>query len=428
MLGLLILPLIEMTKQVYINIKELVQVRPLPVTPLTGTEFQHVPSMLNAFLVIENNTVVDFGNMESFDPAFYPTHDLIDMLGRFVLPAFCDSHTHAVFARPRETEFVDKIKGLSYQEIAAKGGGILNSARHVQALSEDELFEISLPRVQELIAAGTGALEIKSGYGLTLSDELKMLRVIKRIKAHLDIPIKTTFLAAHALPEEYKSNKQGFIQAVVNQWIPNVISEVLADYIDLFCETGYFDAVDIELIAQAIQGSHLKLKVHVNQFNALGGIETAIKNNAVSVDHLEVMNPEDFHNLEKSNTIATALPSCSFFLSIPYAPLKDMISKNIAIALASDYNPGSTPSGNMNFVISLACTKQKLTPEQAFNAATINGAFAMEVSNEVGSITIGKKANLIITKKISSYSMIPYAFGSNLIDEVYINGKAILGS
>jgi imidazolonepropionase len=404
-----------MTKQVYINIKELVQVRPPSLAPLTGIEFQHVPSIPNAFLVIEDNTVIDFGNMDSFDSALYHAHDLIDLSGRFVLPAFCDSHTHAVFARPRETEFVDKIKGLSYQEIAAKGGGILNSARHVQALSEDELFEISLPRVQELIAAGTGALEIKSGYGLTLSDELKMLRVIKRIKAHLDIPIKTTFLAAHALPEEYKSNKQGFMQAVVNQWIPNVISEGLADYIDLFCETGYFDAVDLELIAQAIQGSHLKLKVHVNQFTAIGGIEEAVKNNAITVDHLEVLDTKDIVALKSGKTIATLLPACSFYLNIPFSPARDLINEGIPIALASDFNPGSSPASNLFFVWSLACIKMKLTPEESYNALTINAAFAMGVEATHGCIFKGYKGKLIVTNPAPSLAFFPYAFATNHI-------------
>ena len=399
----------------YINIKELVQVRPPSLTPLTGIEFQTVPSISNSFLVIEDNTVIDFGNMDSFDSALYHAHDLIDMSGRFVLPAFCDSHTHAVFARPRETEFVDKIKGLSYQEIAAKGGGILNSARHVQALSEDELFEISLPRVQALIAGGTGALEIKSGYGLTLSDELKMLRVINRIKAHLDIPIKTTFLAAHALPEEYKSNKQGFMQAVVNQWIPNVISEGLADYIDLFCETGYFDAVDIELIAQAIQGSLLKLKVHVNQFTAIGGIEEAVKNKALSVDHLEVLDVKDIAALKSGRTIATLLPACSFYLNIPFSPARDLIKEGIPIALASDFNPGSSPTSNLFFVWSLACIKMKLTPEEAYNALTINAAFAMGVEATHGSIFKGYKGKLIVTNPAPSLAFFPYAFATNHI-------------
>jgi imidazolonepropionase len=404
-----------MIKQVYINIKELVQVRPPSLTPLTGIEFQNVPSIPNAFLVIEDNTVIDFGNMDSFDKALYHAHDLIDMSGRFVLPAFCDSHTHAVFARPRETEFVDKIKGLSYQEIAAKGGGILNSARHVQVLSEDELFEISLPRVQALVAGGTGALEIKSGYGLTISDELKMLRVIKRIKSHLDIPIKTTFLAAHALPEEYKSNKQGFMQAVVNQWIPNVISEGLADYIDLFCETGYFDAVDVELIAQAIQGSHLKLKVHVNQFTAIGGIEVAVKNKALSVDHLEVLDSKDIVALKAGKTIATLLPACSFYLNIPFSPARDLIKEWIPIALASDFNPGSSPTSNLFFVWSLACIKMKLTPEEAYNALTINAAFAMGVESTHGCIFKGYKGKLIVTNPATSLAFFPYAFATNHI-------------
>ncbi len=396
----------------YINIKELVQVRTLPPSPLTGIEFQEVPSISNAFLVIENNTVVDYGNMDSYNPSFDHSHELIDMSGRFVLPAFCDSHTHAVFARPRETEFVDKIKGLSYQEIAAKGGGILNSARHVQALSEDELFEISLSRVQALIAGGTGALEIKSGYGLTLSDELKMLRVIKRIKAKVDIPIKTTFLAAHALPEEFRSNKQGFIEVVVNQWIPAVVSEGLADYIDLFCETGYFDAIDVELIAQAIQGTSLKLKVHVNQFTAIGGIQEAVKNEAVSVDHLEILDSNDLEALKLGKTIATLLPACSFYLNIPFSPARDLIAEGIPIALASDFNPGSSPTSNLFFIWALACIKMKLTPEEAFNALTINGAFAMGLETTHGAIFKGYKGKLIATNQVPSFAYFPYAFAS----------------
>jgi len=402
-----------MTKQVYINIKGLVQVRALPTTPLTGSEFQHVPIISNAFLVIENNTVLDFGSMESFISDEYQAEEIYDYSGRFVLPAFCDSHTHTVFARPRETEFVDKIKGLSYQEIAAKGGGILNSAKHVQALSEEELFEISLPRVQALVAGGTGALEIKSGYGLTLSDELKMLRVIKRIKAHLDIPIKTTFLAAHALPEEYRSNKQGFMKVVVDQWIPKVISEGLADYIDLFCETGYFDAVDIELIAQAIQGTHMKLKVHVNQFTAIGGIEEAVKNNAITVDHLEVLDAKDILALKSGKTIATLLPACSFYLNIPFSPARELMEEGIPIALASDYNPGSSPTSNLFFIWSLACIKMKLTPEEAFNALTINAAFAMGLETTHGAIFKGYKGKLIATKESPSLAFFPYAFATN---------------
>ncbi len=402
-----------MTKQVYINIREIVQVRPIPIAPLTGSQFQHVPSIPCAFLVIENNVVVDFGKMESFDHGLYDPQDLIDVSGRFIFPAFCDSHTHTVFAMPRDTEFTDKIKGLSYQEIAAKGGGILNSAKHVQALSEDELFEISLPRVKALIAGGTGALEIKSGYGLTLLDELKILRVIKRIKAIVDIPIKSTFLAAHALPDEYKSNKQGFIQAVVDQWIPHVIAEDLADYIDVFCETGYFDATDLELIAHAIQGSKMKLKVHVNQFTAIGGIQAAVKNEAVSVDHLEILDPKDLEALKSGKTIATLLPACSFFLNIPFSPARDLIKEGIPIALASDFNPGSSPTSNLFFVWSLACIKMKMTPEEAFNALTINAAFAMGLQSTHGTIYKGYNGKLIITNISPSLAFFPYSFASN---------------
>lgn len=404
-----------MTKKVYINIKELVQVRTLPPSPLTGIEFQQVPSISNAFLVLEDNSVLDFGSMDSFNIAAYHPHEIMDLTGCFVLPAFCDSHTHTVFARPRETEFVDKINGLSYQEIAAKGGGILNSAKHVQQMSEEELFDISLPRVHSLIEGGTGAVEIKSGYGLTLVDELKMLRVIKRIKEHVDIPIKTTFLAAHALPENYKTNKPGFIKLIANEWIPAVVSEGLADYIDLFCETGYFDAADIELIAQAIEGTPLKLKVHVNQFTAIGGVEVAVKRKAVSVDHLEVLDSKDFEALKLGETMATLLPACSFYLNIPFAPARELIKEGIPVALASDFNPGSSPTSNLFFVWSLACIKMKLTPHEALNALTINAAFAMGLEKTHGAIFKGYAGKLIITKPASSLAYFPYAFASNHI-------------
>jgi imidazolonepropionase len=407
-----------MNKKVLLNIQELLQVRQMPEKPLKGEELSYLSSIKNAYLVLHNNEVVGFGEMSELHQD--PIHDfeVIDASERFVLPAFCDSHTHAVFARYRETEFVDKIKGLSYQEIAAKGGGILNSARHVQAMSEDELFDVSLTRVKSLIASGTGALEIKSGYGLTLSDELKMLRVIKRIKERVDIPIKTTFLAAHALPEQYKSNKTGFIQLVLNEWIPTVVSEGLADYIDLFCETGYFDAQDIELIAQAIQGAQIKLKVHVNQFTAIGGIQEAVKHKAVSVDHLEVLDSKDIESLKLGETIATLLPACSFYLNIPFAPARELIKQGIPIALASDFNPGSSPTSNLFFVWSLACIKMKLTPEEALNALTINAAYAMGVNKTHGAIFKGYKGKIILTEKVSSLAYIPYAFGTNHIHQI----------
>ncbi|MFM7386811.1 MAG: imidazolonepropionase [Bacteroidota bacterium] len=407
-----------MNKKVLLNIQELLQVRQMPAKPLIGEEFKKLSKIKNAYLVLNDNEVEGFGEMSALNPEILQEAEVIDASGRLVFPAFCDSHTHAIFAAPREAEFVDKIMGLSYQEIAAKGGGILNSAKKVQSMPEDELFLLSLERVKQIIAGGTGALEIKSGYGLTLEDELKMLRVIKRIKEHLDIPIKATFLAAHAIPVEFQGNKEGFMAQVVHHWIPKVLEEGLADYIDLFCETGYFDARDIELIAEAIQGSSLKLKVHVNQFTAIQGIKTAVENKALSVDHLEVLEIENIMALQTGETIATLLPGCSFYLNIPFSPAKQLMKHGIPIALASDYNPGSSPTSNLFFVWSLACIKMKLTPEEALNALTINAAFAMGLESTHGTIFPGYKGKLIVTNKASSLAYIPYAFGANHIHQI----------
>jgi imidazolonepropionase len=405
------------------NIKSIYGVQETTNSPLKKSELNKFNFIENAFLVVNEGKIYDFGSMKEFNISNYQIKETIDCEGQFALPCYCDSHTHLVFATSREEEFVDRINGLTYEEVALRGGGILNSAAKLSNASEDDLYNDASIRLSNLIKLGTGAIEIKSGYGLSVEAEIKMLRVIKRLKSNFDIPIKATFLGAHAFPKLFKENKEGYIDLIINEMLPKIAQEKLADYVDAFCEVNYFTVEQTNKVLQAGAKYGLKPKVHVNQFNAIGGIKTAIDNGAVSVDHLEVMNDEDVNLLSNSNTIATALPSCSFFLGIPYAPVKDMIKNNIAVALATDYNPGSTPSGNMNFVISLACIQQKLTPEQAFNAATINGAFAMEVADQVGSITKGKKANIILTKKVKSLYYLPYSFGENCIDKVLINGK-----
>jgi imidazolonepropionase len=406
-----------------INIKELLQIRECNVLKVSGSEMKVLPTIKNAYLLIEDDTIVDYGSMT--DNIEFRADTIIDAKGKMVLPAWCDSHTHIVYAGHREQEFVDRINGLSYEEIANRGGGILNSAATLNDTSETELYNQSIKRVKEVMKLGTGALEIKSGYGLTMEAELKMLRVIKRIKQKFPIKIKATFLGAHALPYIYKDNKEDYLNLVINEILPRVAKEKLADYIDVFCEKGYFSLDDTERIIKAGKAYGLRAKIHVNQFNAFGGVALGVKYDALSVDHLEELNDEDITALKGSNTIPVALPSCSYFLSIPYTPARKLIDSGLPLALATDYNPGSTPSGNMNFVISNACIKMKMTPEEAINAATINGAYAMEISNMYGSITRGKKANLIITKPISSYNFLPYAFGDNHIDSVLINGEII---
>jgi imidazolonepropionase len=382
-----------------------------------------LPSIKNAYLVIEDNHIVDFGSMENC-PSI--TADvIIDATGKVVLPTWCDSHTHIVYAGNRVLEFVDRINGLSYEEIANRGGGILNSAKNLNETSEEELYQQSKVRLEEVMQLGTGAVEIKSGYGLTVEGELKMLRVIKRLSQNYPIKIKATFLGAHAFPAEYKDNHSGYIDLIVNEMLPKIAAENLADYIDAFCETGYFSVEETERIMEAGKNHSLIAKIHVNQFNAINGIAACVKYNALSVDHLEVVTDEDIDVLKNSETMPVALPSCSYFISIPYTPARKMLDAGLPLALATDFNPGTTPSGNMNFVVATACIKMKMTPEEAINAATINGAYAMGISDTHGSITIGKKANIIISKPITSYYQLPYAFGTNLIEEVFIEGKRI---
>ena len=406
-----------------INIRELIQVRDQNTLKVSGKDMQHLPTIKNAFLLIKNGEISDFGRMESCKNMV--ADKTIDATDKLVLPTWCDSHTHIVYAGNREQEFVDRINGLSYTEIANRGGGILNSAKTLQNTSEDDLYNQSVERVKNIIKLGTGALEIKSGYGLTLESELKMLRIIKRIKEHFPIKIKATFLGAHAFPEAYLNNKKGYIDLIINEMLPKIAEENLADFIDVFCEEGYFSLEDTETILSAGKQYGLIPKIHVNQFNAFGGVAMGVKHNALSVDHLEELTQEDINALIGSETMPVALPSCSFFLSIPYTPARRIINSGLPLALATDYNPGSTPSGNMNFVVSTACIKMKMTPEEAINAATLNGAYAMGISEEYGSITKGKKANLIITKPIPSYNYLPYSFGENNIETVIINGTII---
>ena len=410
-------------KILIINIKELIQVREKGISKVSGLEMSVLPTIKNAFLLIENDVIVAFGAMDNCPKTTVDT--TIDAMGKVVLPTWCDSHTHIVYAGNREQEFVDRINGLSYEEIANRGGGILNSAKKLNETSEDELYNQSKVRLEEVMKLGTGAVEIKSGYGLSVEGELKMLRVIQKLKNNYPITIKATFLGAHAFPLEYKENHKGYIDLIINEMIPQIAKEQLADFIDVFCEIDYFSVEETEqIMASGIQFGLIP-KIHVNQFNAIGGIKAAVKYNALSVDHLEVMNLEDIEALKNTETMPVALPSCSYFLSIPYTPAREMISAGLPLALATDFNPGSTPSGNMNFVVATACIKMKMTPEEAINAATINGAFAMGISKTHGSITLGKKANVIITKPISTFYQLPYAFGSNLIETVIIEGNIV---
>lgn len=406
------------------NIKELVQVLEPTVKKLSGKEMATLSTIKDAWLAIEDNLIVGYGKMESWEGVSDWTNlEVIDATGKMVFPTWCDSHTHLVFAASREEEFEDRIKGLTYQEIAAKGGGILNSAKKLQNTSEEELYQNALIRIKEIQLMGTGAVEIKSGYGLSIEAELKMLRVIKRLKETCNLTIKATFLGAHAIPVEYAANRTAYIDLIINEMLPKIKEEKLADYIDVFCETNYYTPEETNRILEAGAKIGLLPKIHVNQFTSIGGIQVGIKNKARSVDHLEVMTAQDILDLSKSDVMPTLLPSCSFFLNIPYAPARELINNGLPMALATDFNPGSTPSGNMNFVLSLACIYLKLTPEEAINAATINAAYAMGLENTHGSITIGKKANIFITKEISSISFVPYYFGNNRVEQVFINGK-----
>lgn len=410
-------------KTLIINIKELLQIREESVNKISGKDMAVLPKIDNAYLLIENNIIADFGVMS--DCPNIKADKTIDATGKVVLPTWCDSHTHLVYAGNRVQEFVDRINGLSYEEIANRGGGILNSAKRLNETSEAQIYEESKLRLEEVMKQGTGAIEIKSGYGLTVEGELKMLRVIKKLAENYPIKIKSTFLGAHAFPLEYKENHSAYIDLIINEMLPKIAQENLANYIDAFLETGYFSVEETEKIMEAGKKYGLQAKIHVNQFTAINGIEACVKHNALSVDHLEIVTDEDIEILKNSVTMPVALPSCSYFISIPYTPARKMMEAGLPLALATDYNPGTTPSGNMNFVVATACIKMKMTPEEAINAATINGAYAMGISETHGSITKGKKANIIITKPVHSYYQLPYEFGSNLIENVLIEGKLI---
>ncbi len=406
-----------------LNIKEPLQLRTTPVLKVSGAAMKELPTLKNAYLLINDDRIADFGEMSSLPEQNADT--VIDCTGKTVLPAWCDSHTHIVYAGNRVQEFADRINGLTYEEIANRGGGIVNSAKKLRETSEEQLFIEAKERLEEIMQLGTGAVEIKSGYGLSTEAELKMLRVIKKLQAGYNLPVKATFLGAHAIPPEYKNNKQGYLELIINEMLPKVAEEKLAEFVDIFCETGYFSVEDTEQLLSAAQQFGLVPKIHVNQFTAIGGVQAGVKYHALSVDHLEELREEDISALKNTGTMPVALPGCSYFLGIPYTPARRIIDVGLPLALATDYNPGSAPSGDMNFVVSAACIKMKMTPEEAINAATLNGAYAMGISDKYGSISKGKKANLIITKKIPSYHYLPYAFGSNSIERVMIHGEFI---
>ncbi len=405
------------------NIRELVQVETnQPKKWVAGTEMATLPTLTNAWLLLKGGLIHDFGKMKNC-PTPEDDTKLIDAAGKLVFPTWVDSHTHIVYAGSREGEFVDRIKGLSYEEIAQKGGGILNSARRLQNTPEEKLFEDAWERLQEVKSYGTGAIEIKSGYGLTLESELKILRVIRKLRQKSSLTIKSTFLGAHAIPLEYKNNRQGYIDLIINQMLPQIADEELADYIDVFCDKGFFTVQETDQLLKAGAKYGLKAKIHANELAVSGGVQVGVANNALSVDHLEAMTDAEIECLKGSDTMPTMLPSTSFFLNLDYAPARKMIAAGLPVALASDYNPGSTPSGRMPFILSLACIKMRMLPQEAINAATINGAYAMEVQHELGSIAKGKKANIFITKPMDTVARIPYSFGSDLVETVIINGQ-----
>ncbi|MBA3647843.1 MAG: imidazolonepropionase [Chitinophagales bacterium] len=403
------------------NIKSLIGIRPAETTILKGAALKELPSIDNAWLQVVKGRIASFGTMQTLESVTSSREDTIDCSGRIVMPCYCDSHTHLVFADTRENEFIDKLKGATYEEIASKGGGILNSAKKLNETSEEVLLEKALERIEEIKNYGTGAVEIKSGYGLSYDGELKMLRVIKKLKNLSPIPVKATFLGAHALPLEYNGRRNDYIKLLIEDLLPKIAEESLADYCDVFCEKGFFSEEETNLILKAGWKYGLKPKIHANQLNLSGGVQAGVRNSAISVDHLEAMSDEEINCLKISNTIPTLLPSAAFFLRMQYPPARKMIDEGLPVTLASDYNPGSSPSGRMGFVVSLACIQMKMTPEEAINAATLNGAFAMEMGPEVGSITVGKQANLIITKPINSYNNIPYHFGNDVIEKVLIS-------
>ncbi len=396
-------------------------IQPSTVERLKGNEMSILHSIEDAYVFVEDGLIKNFG---SDAECLYEKADIvIDCAGRIVLPAYCDSHTHLVFAAWREKEFVDRIHGLTYEEIARRGGGILNSAARLQQMSEDLLFDSAFERLKAVMKLGTGAIEIKSGYGLTMESELKMLRIIRRLKEKNLLSIKATFLGAHAMPTEYKNNRQEYIRILTDEMLPAIYAEGLADYIDVFCDVGFYTVHETDKILEAGAKYGLKPKIHANELDYSGGIQAGVRHNAISVDHLEYTGPAEIETLVNSTTMATILPSTAFFLGLPYAPARTMIENQISLALATDFNPGSSPSGNPSFIMSLACIKLKMTPEEAINALTINGAAAMEVQHTTGSITISKAANLLITMPAQQVALLPYHFGHNWIDQVIVGGN-----
>lgn len=413
-------------KVIITNIKDLHGILEPSQEKLAGPELAKMGSIAHAYLCIEDGKIAHFGSMAHLKPAHLESvTEVIDGSGRLVLPAFCDSHTHIVYAAPREAEFVMRIKGKSYAEIAQNGGGILNSAKKLHEYNPDELFASALDRLKSMMRNGTGAAEIKSGYGLTPSQEIKMLRVIKELQKRVSIPIKATFLGAHAIPVDFQSRRMDYVNSIIHEMIPAVVKENLASYIDVFCDQGFFTPAETDRILKAGIAAGLKPKIHANELAISGGVQVGVANHALSVDHLECIGDEEINALKGSATMATLLPGTAFFLNIGYPPARKMIDAGLAVALASDYNPGSSPSGNMEFILSLACTQMKMTPEEALAAATINGAYAMDLQASHGSITVGKQANLIITKEIPSLAYMPYAFGESSISRVLINGLPI---
>lgn len=408
----------------FINIGKLIQLRDQLSQPLRGSEMSELPTLDNAWLLVDEGKIKDYGPMDDLPETNSP--QTVDVQGNMMMPAWVDSHTHIVYAKSREEEFVMRIKGKSYEEIASSGGGILNSAIALQNCPEKELYRSALKRLKEVRSLGTGAIEIKSGYGLTTESEIKMLRVIRQLKNTFpEMPIKSTFLGAHAIPTAFKSRRKEFIKLITDEMIPRVGEEKLADYCDVFCERGFFTPEETDFILQAAEKYGMKAKVHANELAYSGGVQAGVRNNAISVDHLEFMGEDEINCMKNSSTIATLLPSTAFFLDLEYAEGRKLIDSGLPVALATDYNPGSTPSGRMPLVLSLACIKMKMTPEEVINAATINGAFAMEVDDQCGSISRGKLANLLILDAIPSIAFLPYAFGTDCIKEVYIAGKKV---
>lgn len=405
------------------NIKQLVQTEETPQLKIAGAAMKQLPCINNAWLAIEDDTIVGFGSMDDWEGITdWKNLTVLDASDKLVMPCYCDSHTHIVYAGSRENEFVDRINGLTYEQIFERGGGILNSAKRLQNATEEELVATALQRIHEVILQGTGAIEIKSGYGLSLEAELKMLRVIKKLKAVSPIPVKATFLGAHAIPAAYKNDKSGYIRLLINELMPVIEKEQLAEYCDVFCEQNYFTPDETLEILTAAKKHGMIPKVHAEQLSNYGGVITGVKAGAISVDHLEYVTDKEIEALKNSETMPTVLPGAAFFLSLPYPPARQMMDAGLPVAIASDYNPGTSPSGNMNLMISFCCVQYKMTPEEAINGATINSAYAMGLSKTHGSIAIGKKANVFITKEIPGYSFIPYSFGNNLIETVIING------